>query len=274
MIFSYWNKSVSVRTQQHRLDASGKLFDMPADPGQAHDLSKEQPEVAARLSSAVEAWKRDVLAGFPPPDRPFTVGYREFPITQLPARWRAARQHPPQRPAPNCSFFENWTSPDDRIGRHDAVRREMAMSQKPAPAARVAPARAEPGHERVPDRRLHTQRRRVAFRAAVAVRKHCVKKHRREDDSPDEDRAENDEEEQAIGHSSPRYTRRVTLSSAARQRQRDSQLSFSNSFSILLQSSTCAIPFSIRSITTSAPAAMDAPSSPIAGTFRRAPSCS
>src|SRR5262249_9635954 len=28
MIFSHWNGNVSVRTQQHRLDAAGKLFDM------------------------------------------------------------------------------------------------------------------------------------------------------------------------------------------------------------------------------------------------------
>jgi hypothetical protein len=57
-----------------------------------------------------------------------------------------------------------------------------------------------------------------------------VKKHRREDDSRNEDRAENNDENQGIGHSSPREifatTRRVTLSAAARLRQRDYELSF------------------------------------------------
>jgi hypothetical protein len=57
-----------------------------------------------------------------------------------------------------------------------------------------------------------------------------VKKHRREDDSRNEDRAENNDENQGIGHSSPRdifaTTRRVTLSAAARLRQRDCELSF------------------------------------------------
>ncbi len=49
-------------------------------------------------------------------DRPFTVGYPEFPSTTLPARdgvpagnvRRSAR-------APNCSYFTNWLDADDRM---------------------------------------------------------------------------------------------------------------------------------------------------------------
>ncbi len=116
MLFSHWNGAVSVRTEQYRLDAQGKLFDMTTDIGQMQDLAHQRPEIAARLSRAVSDWKRELLTEYPRDDRPFTVGYREFPIAQLPARdgvphgnvRRSAR-------APNCSFFENWTGLDDRM---------------------------------------------------------------------------------------------------------------------------------------------------------------
>jgi arylsulfatase A-like enzyme len=55
MIFSLQNKRISVRTQQYRLDPSGQLFDMIADPGQDRDTAKEKPEVAARLREAAAA---------------------------------------------------------------------------------------------------------------------------------------------------------------------------------------------------------------------------
>jgi hypothetical protein len=116
MIFSHWGNNVSVRTQQYRLDGSGKLYDMLADPGQSQDVSKQLPDVANRLSLAVADWRRDVLSEMKRVVHPFTVGYRQFPVTQLPARdgvpagnvRRSAK-------APNCSFFTNWASLDDRI---------------------------------------------------------------------------------------------------------------------------------------------------------------
>jgi arylsulfatase A-like enzyme len=131
MIFSHWNGNVSVRTQQYRLDAAGKLYDLTQDPGQERDLSRDQPDVAKRLAEAVARWKREVLAELTKDGRPFPVGHREFPVALLPARdgvphgnvRRSAR-------APNCSYFTNWTSPDDRItwdvevataGRYEAV---------------------------------------------------------------------------------------------------------------------------------------------------------
>ncbi len=132
MIFSHWGGRVSVRTQQYRLDAGGALFDMVADPGQERDISKEQPEVTARLAKAVAGYRAEVMPGIADKtQKPFTVGYREFPITQLPARdgvehgdvKRSAR-------APNCSYFTNWTKPEDSItwdievataGKYEAV---------------------------------------------------------------------------------------------------------------------------------------------------------
>lgn len=116
MIFSHQRGRVSVRTQQYRLDHTGKLFDMTADPGQYNDISKEKPRVASKLRKAVAQWKEEVLPKSPKDDRPFTVGYPEFPVTILPARdgvphgnvQRSAR-------APNCSFFTNWISTGDKI---------------------------------------------------------------------------------------------------------------------------------------------------------------
>jgi arylsulfatase A-like enzyme len=131
MIFSHWGGKVSVRTQAYRLDNAGHLFDMQADPGQDHDLSKEQPDVAARLSKALAQWKAQMLPGLKNDDRPFPVGYPEFPITQLPARDGVPRGNVKRSAgAPNCSYFTNWTAPGDSItwdvqvaaaGRYEAV---------------------------------------------------------------------------------------------------------------------------------------------------------
>jgi hypothetical protein len=116
MIFSHWAGKVSVRTQRYRLDNAGKLFDMQADPGQDRDLAKEQPEVAARLTKALTEWKQEMLPGLKDDNRPFTLGYPEFPITQLPARDGVAHGHVERSAkAPNCSYFKNWTSTNDSI---------------------------------------------------------------------------------------------------------------------------------------------------------------
>ena len=116
MIFSHQNGRVSVRTQQYRLDNTGKLFDMQADPGQDHDISKDNPGVADRLRKAVTKWMQEVLPKSPKDDRPFPVGYPEFPATLLPARDGVPHGNVRRSAgAPNCSFFTNWTSTEDNI---------------------------------------------------------------------------------------------------------------------------------------------------------------
>ena len=104
---------------------------MQADPGQEHNIAAEQEEVAVRLSQAVAQWSAELLPGLGNNDRPFTVGYPDFPITPLPARDGVPHGHVERSAtAPNCSYFTNWTSPDDRItwdvavetpGRYEAV---------------------------------------------------------------------------------------------------------------------------------------------------------
>lgn len=116
LLFSHWAGKVSVRNQQYRLDASGHLYDMTRDPGQAHDVAKAHPEAASRLSEAVARWSAELLPGLTDDKRPFPVGHRAFPITWLPARdgvpHGAIRR---SANAPNCSYFTNWSRTDDRI---------------------------------------------------------------------------------------------------------------------------------------------------------------
>ena len=116
MIFSHWNGKVSVRTQRYRLDDSDRLFDMETDPGQDRDISAAEKEVSARLSQARAKWKADLLPGLRDDHRPFTVGYREFPMTQLPARDGVPHGSVKRSAgAPNCSYFTNWVSTADSI---------------------------------------------------------------------------------------------------------------------------------------------------------------
>jgi arylsulfatase A-like enzyme len=131
MIFSHWNGKVSVRTQRYRLDDNNRLFDMEADPSQDHDISATEKEASARLSTARAKWKAELLPGLKKDNRPFTVGYRQFPLTQLPARDGVPHGNVKRSAsAPNCSYFKNWTSTNDSItwnvevataGRYEAV---------------------------------------------------------------------------------------------------------------------------------------------------------
>ena len=131
MIFSTWGGNVSVRTQTHRLDAAGQLFDMVADPGQTKAVNAAQPELVKTLAAAVEAWRSEMFGkadaasgkgkgkgkgggGVDP--RPLGVGYREFPRTWLPARDAEPRGGIRRSSsAPNCSYFVNWKAKDDAI---------------------------------------------------------------------------------------------------------------------------------------------------------------
>jgi arylsulfatase A-like enzyme len=116
MIFSHWRSRVSVRTQRYRLDNQGKLFDMVADPGQYQDISQDHPEVTARLRRAADQWREDVLAGYDQDERPFLIGHSDYECTQIPARDGVAHGNIQRSNRfPNCSFFTDWTSRDDKI---------------------------------------------------------------------------------------------------------------------------------------------------------------
>lgn len=110
VLLSAKKNQVSVRSQQYRLDAAGKLFDITVDPGQLRDVSKEHPDVVARLSRLQQDHQAEMNAEFAKyANRPFTVGYEG--LTTLPAR-DGIEHEPIRRSAkpPNNSFFTHWTS--------------------------------------------------------------------------------------------------------------------------------------------------------------------
>jgi arylsulfatase A-like enzyme len=116
MIFSHWNKRVSVRTQQFRLDHQGRLFDMQRDPGQTQDVAEAHPKITQRLRQAVKEWSDAMLPGLTDDDRPFPVGYPQFPITLLPARDGITEgQVRRSNRFPNSTYFLDWTSVEDTI---------------------------------------------------------------------------------------------------------------------------------------------------------------
>ncbi len=116
VLFSHWAGKTSARAQTHRLDDTGRLYDLKADPAQTKDVSSDDPRTADRLKQAVAAWRKDVGVPANADDRPYPVGHAAFPVTHLPAR--DGVPHGGVRrsaPAPNCSFFTNWKSTDDRM---------------------------------------------------------------------------------------------------------------------------------------------------------------
>ena len=121
MIFSAWPEKTSVRTQTHRLDAEGRLYDLTTDPGQTKPLNKEKPDLAARLKNAVTAWKREMFGGKgivrgAVDARPLPVGYPEFPVTMLPARdGEPSGGVKRSASAPNCSYFVHWKTREGKM---------------------------------------------------------------------------------------------------------------------------------------------------------------
>jgi arylsulfatase A-like enzyme len=140
-LINYNSSRLSVRTQTHRLDANGGLFDMIADPKQTKNIAAEQPELTAKLAARATAWHQEVFVkpyvvkpavakgkgqgrgnaknpGAEPfaDDRPYPVGYTEFPITMLPARDGIPHGEVRRSSnAPNCSYFVNWKSKEDTM---------------------------------------------------------------------------------------------------------------------------------------------------------------
>src|SRR5262249_42609751 len=92
----------------------------------------DNKEAAKRLADAAARWKREVAIGAKADERPFPIGYAEFPRTVLPARDGVPHGGVKRSaPAPNCSFFTAWTkAEDDRMtwritvktaGKYEAV---------------------------------------------------------------------------------------------------------------------------------------------------------
>jgi hypothetical protein len=115
-IISHWNKRVSVRKGNHVLDHQGGLFNLKDDPEQRTDIAKGYPELTGHLRNLTATWKQDVLEGYDNDTRPFLIGHSDYRYTQIPAR--DGKPHGGIKRSnrfPNCSYFTNWTTTDDKI---------------------------------------------------------------------------------------------------------------------------------------------------------------
>ena len=115
-LFSHWRGRVSLRTQSLRLDEKGRLYDMVEDPGQTTDIAGRFPKVHVAMRRAVDEWKAEMLPGLEKDERPFVIGHAGTRFTQIPARdGRAHGGIKRSNRFPNCSYFTNWKSADDKI---------------------------------------------------------------------------------------------------------------------------------------------------------------
>jgi arylsulfatase A-like enzyme len=115
-IFSSWNGKVSARTARFRIDPDGQLFDMLADPGQKSNVAAKHPEIAHRMSASIDDWRATLPTNPVEDPRPFVIGHADVPSTWLPAD--DARSSGGIRRSsihPNCSYFLNWKTTQDRI---------------------------------------------------------------------------------------------------------------------------------------------------------------
>ncbi len=111
LIYSAWNTKASVRSQRYRMQASGQLFDLENDPGENHDLSKQRPKVAKRLSAALDGWiaQTQPRSSRAKETRPITLAHPDAQFTQLPARDAMADgQIVRSNRFPNCTFMTQW----------------------------------------------------------------------------------------------------------------------------------------------------------------------
>lgn len=116
MIVSHWRNRVSVRSQSYRFDHQGKLFNMELDPEQKNDVAKKHPEWVAKFQQTANTFRSDVLKGYDNDERPFLIGHSDFEFTQIPARdGKADGNIKRSNRYPNCSYFTNWTSEEDKI---------------------------------------------------------------------------------------------------------------------------------------------------------------
>ncbi|MEM6689379.1 MAG: arylsulfatase [Planctomycetota bacterium] len=124
-LVQHWKGKVSVRTQQHRLDHEGKLFDMVQDPGQLAPVSGQLSPISGQgasvheeLTSVANRFREEMLVGYGPEfdKRPFVIGHPDSIRTQIPARDGTGNGNIKRSNRwPNDSYFTNWKSADDSI---------------------------------------------------------------------------------------------------------------------------------------------------------------
>jgi arylsulfatase A-like enzyme len=113
---SHWRGRISIRSQRHRLDHKGALFDMVNDPGQDTNIARDHPAIVAAMTKAADEYRRNVLSELNLAKRRFPLGHPDYRYTQIPARDGTAYGNIKRsNKFPNNSFFFNWRSVDDKI---------------------------------------------------------------------------------------------------------------------------------------------------------------
>jgi arylsulfatase A-like enzyme len=116
ILINQWKGRTSARSQRFRLDCNGKLFDMVGDPGQRKPVNERHPDALRELSARVKAHRDEHLQSYFEDDRPFVIAHSGSPFTQVPARDGVAHGNIKRsNKFPNCSYFTNWSSVDDKI---------------------------------------------------------------------------------------------------------------------------------------------------------------
>ena len=117
LVISHWRDKTSIRSQTHRLDHEDRLYDMLKDPGQTEDVTKLHNDLWQELKTIKDNWEKEVLVELPEVDeRSFDIGHSDLNFTQIPARDVTAHGNIKRSNRwPNCSYFTNWTSLDDKI---------------------------------------------------------------------------------------------------------------------------------------------------------------
>ena len=117
LLFNYWNKKTSVRSQKYRLDVDNRLYDISKDRGQTKDLSALLPKIRDSLVTSKENWLNETEPLTAAKDkRPLTLGDPDYEYTQIPARDGIPHGNITRSNRwPNDSFFTNWKSVNDSI---------------------------------------------------------------------------------------------------------------------------------------------------------------
>jgi arylsulfatase A-like enzyme len=116
-ILNYWRGKISIRNQQYRLGHQGGLYNIEQDRGQHIDLSEDLPQVKEEMMKVAEEYRQQIEAELPEEEtRPFYLGHPALKYTQIPARdGKAHGSIKRSNRYPNCSFFTQWSSPEDSI---------------------------------------------------------------------------------------------------------------------------------------------------------------
>ncbi len=114
-LLTHQGGKTALRSQQFLLDENGNLYDRISDKGQTHPLNDQHPDVHQSMIETSNQLRKELGIPYGKENRPFPVGYQEFPVTRLPSRDAKLRGVQFSAKAPNCSYLTNWKKTSDEI---------------------------------------------------------------------------------------------------------------------------------------------------------------